>query len=298
MTRTRPAPSPDPSELHALVDGRLPPTQADELHAALDATDRQHAEAWQQQRAALQALHGDWLGRPMPTALMQAADRLQRAQTDQRRWALWGGVAAGWLLAFGLGWSMQGLRGSAVLAAAPPPPLRFAQQAAVAYAVFQPERRHPVEVAADQQEHLVQWLSRRLARPLMVPRLQDHGFELVGGRLLPGAAGTPVASSGEGGHGARGLPQAGVRAQFMYQDDADKRITLYLGALDGAPDGAFQFYQDGPVASFYWVERGFGYALSGELSRPALLALATAVHQQLLLAPAAPANRQAPAKGS
>jgi anti-sigma factor RsiW len=39
------------------------------------------------------------------------------------------------------------------------PPARFVRQAAVAYAVYQPEQRHPVEVAADQQEHLVQWLS-------------------------------------------------------------------------------------------------------------------------------------------
>ena len=141
---------------------------------------------------------------------------------------------------------------------------RFAQQAAVAHAVYQPEQRHPVEVAATQQEHLVQWLSKRLGRPLTLPVLTPQGFELVGGRLLPG--------------------ESGARAQFMYQNQAGQRITLYLGALNGAGaagETAFRLHADGPVPAFYWLDQGFGHALSGPLSREALLALATAVHQQL-----------------
>jgi hypothetical protein len=67
----------------------------------------------------------------------------------------------------------------------------------------------------------------------------------------------------------------------MYQNAAGQRITLYLGALDGAPLETFRFDQQGPVASFYWVERGFGYAITGELPRPALQALATVVYEQL-----------------
>ena len=35
------------------------------------------------------------------------------------------------------------------------------------------------------------------------------------------------------------------------------------------------------MASFYWVDQGFGYALTGKLSRPALLALAESVYRQL-----------------
>ena len=90
-----------------------------------------------------------------------------------------------------------------------------------------------------------------------------QGFELVGGRLLPG--------------------ESGARAQFMYQNAAGLRITLYLGALNGAgaDETAFRLYADGPVPAFYWLDQGFGYALSGSLGRDALLALATAVHQQL-----------------
>lgn len=272
MTASRPAPLHE-DELHALVDGRLPAARAEAVDAALDPSAREQAEAWRQQREALQSLHRDWLDRPMPDALLGAAGRLHNTRATQRRRLAWAGMAAGWMLAFGLGWGLHGQQaGGAMQAAVGAPPARFVRQAAVAYAVYQPEQRHPVEVAADQQEHLVQWLSKRLARPLTVPGLQAQGFELIGGRLLPG--------------------EHGARAQFMYQNAAGQRITLYLGALDGAPLEAFRFDQQGPVASFYWVERGFGYAITGELPRPALQALATAVYEQLQHAPAQPAGTQ------
>jgi anti-sigma factor RsiW len=135
----------------------------------------------------------------------------------------------------------------------------------VAHAVFQPEVRHPVEVTAAQQEHLVQWLSKRLGRPLKVPVLTAQGYELVGGRLLPG--------------------DEGARAQFMYQNAAGQRITLYLGALKSSSADAntteFKFLESGSVPGFYWVDHGFGYAIAGQLPRAALHDLASAVYAQL-----------------
>ena len=76
------------------------------------------------------------------------------------------------------------------------------------------------------------------------------------------------------------------RAQFMYQNAAGERMTLYVGALKVDPSGAagdtaFRFLDEGPVPGFYWVERGFGYAIAGKLPRPALQELATAVYRQL-----------------
>jgi anti-sigma factor RsiW len=35
------------------------------------------------------------------------------------------------------------------------------------------------------------------------------------------------------------------------------------------------------VRVFYWIDRGLGYALSGEISKEDLLRTATAVYQQL-----------------
>jgi anti-sigma factor RsiW len=101
---------------------------------------------------------------------------------------------------------------------------------------------------------------------LKLPDLSAQGYTLVGGRLLPGSQ--------------------GPRAQFMFEGPGGERVTLYLGSLDaaaasGSGEAAFRFATEGPVPSFYWVDRGFGYALAGALPRDALLALATAVYRQL-----------------
>jgi len=253
---------PDEYDLHALADGRLTPSHKQAVQARLSAEDAERVALWEAQRKRLRALHATMNEEALPEPLRSTAGRLQALHDRQVQvWRL-GGMAASLLLAFGLGWTVHG-QWPQPAAGVPATAQRFAQQAAVAHAVYQPEQRHPVEVAAAQQEHLVQWLSKRLGRPLTLPVLTAQGFELVGGRLLPG--------------------ENGARAQFMYQNAAGQRITLYLGALDGADKGetAFRLYADGPVPAFYWLDQGFGYALSGPLARNALLALATAVHQQL-----------------
>ena len=221
------------------------------------------ATTWQAQRDPLKALHQDLLHAPVPEALRAAAQRLAERQDQQAQWGRWGGMAAAVLLAFVLGWAGRAQWPTGrIEAAALAPTQHFALQAALAHAVYQPELRHPVEVGAAQQEHLVQWLSKRLGRPLKLPVLSSQGYELVGGRLLPG--------------------DTGARAQFMYQDGAGQRITLYLGALpSAASETAFQFADDGPVPGFYWTDAGFGYALSGQLSRAQLMELATVVYRQL-----------------
>ena len=135
-------------------------------------------------------------------------------------------------------------------------------RAARAHLVYSPEVRHPVEVDAKDQEHLVKWLSKRLGLQLKIPMLASEGFELLGGRLLPGTDG-PV-------------------AQFMYQDGSGKRLTIYVTRRHKGDNlTAFRFAQEGPVSVFYWIDRDCGYALSGEIDKPVLARVATAVYKQL-----------------
>jgi anti-sigma factor RsiW len=139
-----------------------------------------------------------------------------------------------------------------------PLPLRAAR----AHLVYSPEVRHPVEVEAKDKDHLVQWLSKRLGTKLRIPILSTEGFELLGGRLLPGNDG-PV-------------------AQFMYQESSGKRLTLYVTRPHkGDNVTAFRFAQEGPVSVFYWIDRDCGYALSGEVDKPTLARVATSVYKQL-----------------
>ena len=113
---------------------------------------------------------------------MAAAQRLADSHERKGQWWRWGGMAASVLLVFGAGWLSHGQwqsvrTGAGVVAAkSHGNGLEFARQAAVAHAVYAPEVRHPVEVSAAQQEHLVQWLSKRLGRPLKIPDLVGTGL--------------------------------------------------------------------------------------------------------------------------
>jgi len=227
---------------------------------------------WAAQREALRGLHRDVLHEPVPEHLLQAVEQASNQRFWTRRWMQAGAIAASVLVAFGAGWvghAQWNVRSAGVMQASratAPAVLAFAHDAAVAHAVYSPEKRHPVEVAAAEQQHLVQWLSRRLDKPLKVPDLGAEGYSLVGGRLLPGAA--------------------GARAQFMFEDGSGQRVTLYIGALadrnaTSAQETAFHFASGDPVPSFYWVDQGFGYALAGKLPREKLLMLADAVYKQL-----------------
>lgn len=263
-------------EIHALVDAHLSPGKlaALQIRLAQDPAAQAMSVKWQQQRDALRGLHRHVLDEPVPATLTTSAQQTAASQQEISQWWRWGGMAAGVMLAFGLGWfshtAWQGewqVRPPSDNLVKAPGVQDFARQAGFAHVVYAPEIRHPVEVTAAEQEHLVQWLSNRVGKALKVPHLGPQGYELVGGRLLPG--------------------EAGARAQFMFQNAAGTRITLYLGAVDKVPGGAnaretgFQFLADGPIPSFYWIDQGFGYALAGQVPRDVLMNLAEAVYRQL-----------------
>jgi anti-sigma factor RsiW len=261
-------PLPDEAELHAYVDGRLPPAQRAAVEARLrsDAAAARRVREWSEQRELLRALHGGVRAQPAPAHLVEAAQRLHDRSRRLARWQRWGGLAASVAAAFAVGWASHGEWQSRVAGGRAQPVAAFARQAVAAHVVYLPEVRHPVEVEASQQQHLVQWLSKRLNRPLKIPNLAPAGYELVGGRLLPG--------------------DGGARAQFMFQNANGDRVTLYVGAIDGAQsrglgEMAFRFSGDNGMSSFYWVDQGFGYALTGRLPRQSLLVLADAVYRQL-----------------
>lgn len=272
----RPPVAPDNHELHAWLDGELSTARAAEVEAWLADHPQAAAEvaSWRAHGVALKTLHAELLEQPVPLSMQRAL--------RPRHWAPPRGPAAAALLAgvcllagFGSGWvlrSMQPLPASMARASTAAP--AFVREAAAAHVVYQPEKRHAVEVPAAQQEHLVQWLSKRLATPLSVPVLDAAGYALVGGRLLPGGGGE-------------------ARAQFMYEDGNGKRLTLYVSVLPRtatAAPPAFDFAGDGRTNSFYWIDGRQGYALSGQLPRSELGALAQAVYVQLPAGPAAPGS--------
>ena len=241
------------SDLHAYVDGRLAEDRRREVDQflATHPEDMERARVYQEQNQALHALFDGVLSEPLPT----------QWQTPRRGWKSLvkpAAVAALWIVIGGwLGWSLRGTYNGRSAATIP-----FARQAATAHAVYTPEVRHPVEVTAAEEEHLVNWLSKRLGNRLQVPHLSSLGYELVGGRLLPGEQG-PV-------------------AQFMYQEKNGQRLTLYVKTdVKAQRETAFRFAQEGNVSVFYWIDHRLSYALSGELRKDDLLRIANVVYQKL-----------------
>src|SRR6478672_7520238 len=100
----------DEATLHALVDGRLVPTERTAAQARLDKDPEalRTVQAWQAQRDLLRSLHQDVAREAVPPQLAEAARQVGRAGASLRRWQRWGGMAASVLVAFTVGWLAHG----------------------------------------------------------------------------------------------------------------------------------------------------------------------------------------------
>ncbi len=241
------------SDLHAYVDGMLPASSVAEVeqHLASHPEDAERVRAWRELSGALRKAFDPVMDEPVPHRLVVR---------PRRAWSRYAIAAGLMVIGIATGWVARGALFGLPLSGNPP--VALARQAAIAHAVYSPEVRHPVEVWAQQEDHLVKWLSKRLGTTLKCPSLGSVGYDLVGGRLLSGSNG-PV-------------------AQFMFQDAKGARLTLYVTTqkVDSRPT-AFRFSQEGGVAVFYWIDDKYGYALSGEMGRTELLQVANVVYKQL-----------------
>jgi anti-sigma factor RsiW len=287
--------APDDTVLHAWLDGELTPERRAEVDEWLRDNPEEAARVrlWAADGEALRAQLDGVLDEPVPPSLEQVVWR--KAPTlASGRWntsRAWAGI--GWqrlaavVVAFALGgavgaalmWRSQP-QVSAVAAAAMNEPA-WVQRAAVAHAVYVPEVRHPVEVNAA-EEHLSRWLTKRLDVPVKLFDLRAQGFELVGGRLLPDAAGP----SAQLMYQAIAAPAESASAVNATADAKPMRVTVYLRKPDNNTPASFRYEQQGELGLFYWIEGQSadggpcGYALVGALPREKLLGLAEAIYKQ------------------
>ncbi|QRM35292.1 anti-sigma factor [Microvirga sp. VF16] len=249
-------------DLHALIDGRLPVERRAAVGVYLAATPQAAARvlAYQKQRAALRDRLALKANEPVPSRLRIANITAERRRRRRERVTSFAAALA--LIALGgvLGWLVHEWSGDPTTAPIETVRTPVADDAISAHRTFAVEVAHPVEVSASQEQQLIQWLSKRLGPPLQIPNLNDLGFRLMGGRLLP--AGT------------------GPAAQFMFEDAAGTRVTLYVQVRENE-ETAFRSARDGEVSTFYWIKDGLGYAISAALERDRLLAIAEAAYRQL-----------------
>lgn len=244
-------------DIEAYVDDRLAPDRRESVRAFIAARPELEGRIAEdlRLRAELRSALRAKADGPVPTRLRVAAIRAERRLGRRRRLAF--AAAASMLLVLGGlgGWTARGALGSGP-ARGPAGWAAMAQDALSAHRTFAVEVVHPVEVKAEQEAHLAQWLSKRLGRTLVIPDLDAHGLTLVGGRLLP--AGRDVA------------------AQIMYTDARGARLTLYVRCGETG-ERALRFMQEGEVSSFSWADEGTGYAVSAAMDRERLQGVARAV---------------------
>ena len=265
-------------ELHAYADGRLPAARRAEVEAYLAAHPGAAAEvaAWRETDAQLHRALDPLLNEPVPqrripAAILGAARRPTATGFGAMR--NWGVVAlsvACLAIGSGAGWLSRGVVERTM------PMQRFANDALVSHVVFAPESKHIVEVPADEEAHLVTWLSRRLDAQLHVPDLRSLGYRLIGGRQ------TVVADA--------------PTAMLMYEGPGGTRISVQLRRMPSNHDTGFRLetlapdnrvlqaihpaVDHPPPMAFYWADHGLGFAVAGPLARAQLLEVARVVFRQ------------------
>ncbi len=218
-----------------------------------------------EQSAALRDALDPLLAEPLPERLVAAAAPVPSGHRSfLRRWiAPAFAAAATLLLGFGFGWF-----GRDALIERSGTPTTFARQMAVAHALYASDARRPVEVWANEEKSLVNWLTKRLGFKVRAPDLNSLGYALVGGRLVAG--------------------NENPTALFMYENADKERLSLQVrrqtlasrkSAVGG--DTAFRYAVENGVGVFYWIDDDCGYAISGALDRAQLLTVAQVVFGQL-----------------
>jgi len=249
----------DDRELSAFLDGEIEEARRREIAEAiaLEPLLARRAEALRLVDRAVVRFADAVAEAALPNRLCVRRLAAERRAKAGRRLVL-AGVAALLLLAGAAGgWIGHGLFHSQTFWTR-----NFVEHAAAAHKVYTPEVRRPVEVAASERQAMLVWLSKRLAQPVAAPDLASVGFELAGGRVLPGRGGQPA-------------------AQVMYVGRDGRRLTLYVMAGPRAETASFRFFRPdyGEAETVYWIERKAAYAVTGPFDRETLLAAARAILQ-------------------
>jgi len=248
------------ADVNAYADGNLAPDRAAAFDAiiARDAALASRVADIRAQSAALREALDPMLAEPIPSRLLAAAAP-PRARSPIARWAASAfGVAVSVVAGLSIGWY-----GRAALIESQGTPISFPRQAALAHALYAADARRPVEVWANEERSLYTWLTRRLGHPVRALDLASVGFSLVGGRLVAG--------------------NEQPTALLMYENADKQRLTVQIRwDMPEKGETAFRYAVENGVGVFYWVDDDrCGYAISGNVDRGQLLAIARLAYGQL-----------------
>lgn len=244
-------------ELHAFVDGEVPPDRraAVEAWLARHPEDAARVAEWRKQAEAIRERYAQVPSEPVPARLqLDAVTRVATRRTGSMRAIAATFAGTAFLAGIVAGWMAHGAS-----AAKPSASELLNTEALSAHQLYIAEVRHPIEVQAGEQ-HLIPWLSRRVGTAVRAPDLEAFSLKLLGGRLLPG----PI----------------GPAAMFMYESPSGERYTFYCSKSQ-APRTALRYRSAEGIAAVQWTESDIGYVVSGPADRARLLQIAQTAYEQM-----------------
>jgi anti-sigma factor RsiW len=230
-------------ELHAFIDGELPPERAAAVQAALAAEPALAARvaSYQADKSALRALFGPVAERPLPSAWRSRIAR----HTALRRPATWRmGIAAGVVLAL-LGSGALLLRGGDKVLA----------EAQAAHDGALPATR-VIAGSTLAQSGADATLQATLGLPVRAPDLQKFGYRLVAVDFYRG-------------------PAAGL----VYRNAQSVNLTIYLRKSAG--DARFDLLRRGKLRVCIWQDEVVSAVMTGDMSAGEMMRVASAAYAAL-----------------
>jgi anti-sigma factor RsiW len=252
-------------KLSAFLDGELPEAEARAVQEAL-ATDPE-------MQATLEALMAaDTLAKdafeemgeePVPLALAAAIQDAPVAAAPanlseppaRARWLAAVATVLALMIGLGAGY-LGGLNQSQQVAVAP----GWLEDIADYHRVYAGQKRHLVEVGADEADHIQTWLTNTVGAQVLIPDLAAEGLEFRGARLLV-AAGKPV-------------------AQLMYTDPEGAVVALCLIQSETPRDG-FATRSINAFEMVSWGGTDANFVIVGDEGREDLQAIAEAAASQV-----------------
>lgn len=251
-------------DIHMALDGEMPAEERADFEAWLDANPEMKARntRFTDDARRLREAFAGVLGEPVPERLVELVTD-GKPRTRPSWLAGWRSVAAAAVIfAAGItGGFLAGTSGGPMRGGAEN---ELAERAIGAYVTYAVDRGRAVEVGGADRPYLEGWLSKRTGLKLVAPDLTGDGFELLGGRLLPGTE-SPA-------------------ALLVYKDQAGNQISIYMVAEgDAKTRGTYTAKAGGPTA-IYWLNSNYGCAIVGSLPPERLDEVARNAWKQMVAA--------------
>jgi len=251
-------------KLSAFLDGELSEAEAREIEEALanDPALQAELEALMHVDVLVKAEAEGVLDEPVPlslaAAIRNAPDKSPANVTSAPSSFRWLATAAAlvMLTVGGVGGFVLGSSQPTQIAAAP----GWLADIADYHRVYSAEKRHLVEVGADEADHIQTWLTASIGADVRIPDLSAHGLTFQGARLLV-AAGKPV-------------------SQLMFTDAQNRVVALCQIQTDTPRDGrAVQTIDVFELVS--WGGNRSNFVIVGDEGRDDLLAIAETAGTQV-----------------